>query len=207
MLKKIEKSIFLTKPIIGVVGRKIDNYFKINESVKNAIEKCGGIPFLILPNENIDEVLELCDGIIMPGGTDIYDYDKYICEYCIKNDKPVLGICLGMQIMACINNDYLVKNEFNHHGTYHKINTKKGSIINKVIGDTIVNSRHNEHVTNVDEYIVTATSEDGYIEAIEYPNKRFNIGVQWHPEDMLDDIKEYNLIKMFIDSCKLDKIS
>ena len=182
MLKKIEKSIFLTKPIIGVVGRKIDNYFKINESVKNAIEKCGGIPFLILPNENIDEVLELCDGIIMPGGTDIYDYDKYICEYCIKN-------------------------EFNHQGTYHKINTKKGSIINKVIGDTIVNSRHNEHVTNVDEYIVTATSEDGYIEAIEYPNKRFNIGVQWHPEDMLDDIKEYNLIKMFIDSCKLDKIS
>ena len=81
MLKKIEKSIFLTKPIIGIVGRKTDTYIKVNNNIVNAIIKSGGIPILILPIDDIEKVLKICNGIVMPGGTDIYDYDKYICRY------------------------------------------------------------------------------------------------------------------------------
>lgn len=191
---KIEKSIFFTKPIIGIVGRKIDNIYKVNESLVSKVKKCGGIPILILPNDNLDEILNVCDGIIMPGGNDIYDYDKYICEYCIKNDKPVLGICLGMQIMASIYSDNL-ENVNNHQGVNHKIITKKGSIINKLVGDSIVNSRHNECVKEVGKYLITAYSIDNVIEAIEYPYNRFNIGVQWHPEDMNDDTIFLELVK------------
>ena len=191
---KIEKSIFFTKPVIGIVGRKIDNIYKVNESLVSKVKKCGGIPILILPNDNLDEILNVCDGIIMPGGNDIYDYDKYICEYCIKNDKPVLGICLGMQIMASIYSDKL-ENVNNHQGVNHKIITKKGSIINKLVGDSIVNSRHNECVKEVGKYLITAYSIDNVIEAIEYPYNRFNIGVQWHPEDMNDDTIFLELVK------------
>lgn len=191
---KIEKSIFFTKPIIGIVGRKIDNIYKVNESLVSKVKKCGGIPILILPNDNLDEILNICDGIIMPGGNDIYDYDKYICEYCIKNDKPVLGICLGMQIMSSIYSDNLEKVN-NHQGVNHKIITKKGSIINKLVGDSIVNSRHNECVKEVGKYLITAYSIDNVIEAIEYPYNRFNIGVQWHPEDMDDDTIFLELVK------------
>ena len=191
---KIEKSIFFTKPIIGIVGRKIDNIYKVNESLVSKVKKCGGIPILILPNDNLDEILNVCDGIIMPGGNDIYDYDKYICEYCIKNDKPVLGICLGMQIMASIYSDSL-ENVNNHQGVNHKIITKDGSIINKLVGDSIVNSRHNECVKEVGKYLITAYSIDNVIEAIEYPYNRFNIGVQWHPEDMNDDTIFLELVK------------
>lgn len=201
MLKKVEKSIFLTKPIIGIVGRRNEEFVKVNNNIVKAVIKSGGIPILILPtyNEDLISILKLCKGIIMPGGTDIYDYDKFICNYAIKYDIPILGICLGMQIMA--NNIELNTN--NHNGVTHKIKTIENSIINKIIGDNYVNSRHNHHIIDIGNYKVTAYSEDGMIEAIEYPNKKFNVGVQWHPEDMIDfDLKQFDLIKEFIKATK-----
>ena len=73
MLKKIEKSIFLSKPIIGIVARKIDNIYKVNENIVKKIVKNGGIPILILPTNFTDllDILNICEGIIVPGGTDI----------------------------------------------------------------------------------------------------------------------------------------
>ena len=201
MLRKIEKSIFLTKPIIGIVGRKDNEIIKVNNSIVKAIIKCGGNPILILPSNRLKDILKICDGIVMPGGTDIYDYDKYICNYAIENDIPLFGICLGMQIMV----NTIELNIKNHNNVTHKITTIKGSIIGKIIGNSYVNSRHNYHVVDVGNYKVTAYSDDGIIEAIEYPNKKFNIGVQWHPEDMIDfDIKQFNLIKELINAteCK-----
>ena len=197
MLKKVEKSIFLTKPIIGIVGRVNNDIFKVNKTILNKIIKCGGIPMMILPTnfEDLKKVLDLCDGIVMPGGKDLYDYDKYICNYATVNDIPLLGICLGMQIMA---HKYLQKTKINHQGVVHKIVTKKGSLINKIIGDTCVNSRHEECITNSGEYDVTAYSLDGCIEAIEHPFNKFNVGVQWHPEDLENDLLFIEFIKTCI---------
>lgn len=195
MLKKIEKSIFLSKPVIGIVARKIDSIYKVNENVVKKINKYGGVPILILPTMDLEIVLKLCDGIVMPGGSDIYDYDRFILRYAINNDIPILGICLGMQIME---EKYLCKTNTLHQGTTHKIITKKGSIIDRVIKNNLVNSRHNECISNTSEYIVTAVSDDGVIEAIEKVDNKFNVGVQWHPEDLDDDL----LFDEFILACK-----
>ena len=196
MLKKIEKSIFLSKPIIGIVARKIDNIYKVNENIVKKIVKNGGIPILILPTNFNDllDILNICDGIIAPGGTDIYDYDRYILDYAIKNDVPILGICLGMQIME---EKYMSKTKTLHQGINHNIITKKESIVGNTIGNTIVNSRHNECITNTDDYEIIAKSSDGCIEAIEHKYNKFNVGVQWHPEDLEDD----SLFKSFINYC------
>ena len=196
MLKKIEKSIFLSKPIIGIVARKIDSIYKVNENLVKKVVNNGGIPILILPTNfnDLTDILNICDGIIAPGGSDIYDYDRYILDYAIKNDVPILGICLGMQIME---EKYMSKTKTCHQGINHNIITKDGSIVGKTVGDTIVNSRHNECITNVDAYQITARSTDGCIEAIEHKYNKFNVGVQWHPEDLDDD----NLFKVFISNC------
>lgn len=196
MLEKIEKSIFLSKPLVGIVARKVDNIYKVNENVVKKIIKCGGIPILILPTNSKDllNVLNICDGIVMPGGSDIYEYDRFICKYATDNNVPILGICLGMQIME---EEYLNKTKTLHQGVNHKIITKKESIINKAVGDTIVNSRHNECITDTNNYDITARSTDGCIEAIEHKTNRFNVGVQWHPEDLEDDL----LFIEFINAC------
>ena len=196
MLKKIEKSIFLSKPIIGIVARKIDNIYKVNENIVKKIVKNGGIPILILPTNFNDllDILNICDGIIAPGGTDIYDYDRYILDYAIKNDVPILGICLGMQIME---EKYMSKTKTLHQGINHNIITKKESIVGNTIGNTIVNSRHNECITDTDDYEITAKSSDGCIEAIEHKYNKFNVGVQWHPEDLDNDL----LFVQFIKNC------
>ena len=65
----------------------------------------------------------------------------------------------------------------------------------------MVNSYHYEQVKSSKEFEIVGTSRDGVIEAIENPNHRFQIGVQWHPERMLsyDEISR-RLFRGFIDS-------
>ena len=128
----------------------------------------------------------------MPGGSDIYECDRFIFKYSTDNDIPILGICLGMQIME---ENFLTKTKTNHQEINHNIITKKGSIVGNTIGDTIVNSRHNECITDTDDYEITARSTDGCIEAIEHKYNKFNVGVQWHPEDLDND-------KLFIEFIK-----
>ena len=221
------------KPIIGIVGRcqNNDGYSLIGvvDQLRNAVIKCGGIPILILPTQlieydNIKEdtpnklteeekedlirQIKLCDGIIIPGGTKIFEYDKFICEYTIKNDINTLGICLGMQIMYVVDTNSDLKKIKKHNDKkskyVHEINIKDESMLRKILGQkTFVNSRHNEAIKNTNSYIISAYSKDGVIEGIEYPLNKFNVGVQRHPESViLYDIKQYDLMKNFIDTCK-----
>lgn len=224
------------KKIVGVMGRPTPDDINLSciaiyQNVRQAIIKNNCIPLMIIPPNSIDYVntktvdikdltesekkeiesfIDICDGIIFPGGNRWYNFDLYACEYAIKKDIPVLGICLGMQTLACYDNgEYpLKKNEtlINHKQReldyVHKINivhnTKLSNIFNnKVIN---VNSSHNYHVTKVNNFIVSAYSEDGLIEGIELPNKRFVVGVQWHPEKMIDyDDNQKEFLNKFFD--------
>ncbi len=49
---------------------------------------------------NIKEIIDNCDGIIFPGGKYVKDIDREVMKYLYEQDKPTLGICLGMQIMG-----------------------------------------------------------------------------------------------------------
>ena len=67
MLKKVEKSIFFTKPIIGIVGRKNNDIYKVNKSLVNKIIVSGGIPLLILPT-NFNDLTEVGMYLIKDAG-------------------------------------------------------------------------------------------------------------------------------------------
>lgn len=219
--------------IIGIVGRPNisvggKNNIMVLEEYRKVVLEYGCIPILILPTQNIDyyvkkldeidkltdkekeminKQINLCDGIIMPGGNKTYEYDKYICEYCNKNDIPLLGICMGMQVMCNYDNDNKnIKIEDGSHSSNdiykHDVNILRDSKLYEIIGsDSIkVNSYHNYKVSSSGSYRVSAIC-DGIIEAVEKEG-RFNIGVQWHPERLMDDTNSKKLFKKFINSLK-----
>lgn len=232
------------KPIIGVIGRPDmasddDKVVCIWEGTRRAIVKKGGVPFMILPNQDVEyeslrpkdtprlteeekedlkRLVDMCDGLLIPGGYKWYEFDEFIYNYALEKNIPILGICAGMQMMCRIDKDKnnicedtTVRNEtiIDHHQRdkkyVHNIdivdNTKLSKIINKK--EIKVNSRHNYHVENIVDLKVSAYSEDGLIEAVEYEDKKFVLGVQWHPETMLDyDENANKLFDEFMSNCR-----
>ena len=214
------------KPIIGILATS--NYMLTDDSFKdtyrygnNYIKRIvdnGGVPLLIpyYNNEIIEESLDMCDGLLLPGGEKILPVNFSVIDYFYKKDKPILGICLGMQTLGMYsirekriieridsnikhwNNDELRDNYKLVHKNYVKKDSKLYDILKQE--EIMVNSIHNYAIKEVgSNFIVSAKSEDGYIEGIEDKNKKFVIGIQWHAE-VLDN---YNIIfEKFINSCK-----
>lgn len=213
MLRKIEKSIFLSKPIIGIVTRLENNMHKINKSLIDNITKCGGLCLGIINEERysyefldrdkliIDNILKICDGFVIPGGSTESYLDKYIIEYATKNNIPILGICLGMQEMSSFLDLEEVPNHNKSNRYVHKVNIDKNSLLYKIFKkDIYVNSRHNYKIKNLNGYKVVGSCLD-VIEAIEKEDNTFNVGIQWHPED----IDNEELFNYFINSTIIDK--
>ncbi|MGN0904885.1 MAG: hypothetical protein ACI4PW_06995, partial [Alphaproteobacteria bacterium] len=59
--------------------------------------------------ERLDQVLEMCDGLVLEGGVTAYSYEKYVARYALENDIPFLGICSGLNITVLANGGSLKK--------------------------------------------------------------------------------------------------
>lgn len=214
------------KPIIGIVGRPGFNKkttIEVLDSYRIAILKSGGIPILILPtqtieyygNKDIDKLtleekdilkkqIDLVDGILLQGGSIAYEYDKYICK--ISQNKPILGICMGMQVMCNYDNDnknIKIENHQSEDDYVHEVTIDKNSYLYSILNNDKfkTNSKHNYKVLNSGSYKGVGIC-DNVIEAVEKGNN-FNIGVQWHPEKNYDsDVISQKLFKEFINHCK-----
>ena len=203
------------------------------EEVRLAVTKIEGIPILILPVDkedlscknlyseeeikDLESVLSLCDGFILPGGDTWYRLDEVVIDYAIRRDKPLLAICLGMQALSkmlsgekrigydnTIKNDTLINHLEPNNNYVHSVIIDKNSKLYSIIGDEeiTVNSRHSYHVPELDNTLVSARSSDGLIEGVELKDKKFIIGVQWHPESNLEDEHSKKLFKAFFDNFK-----
>lgn len=157
------------------------------------------------------QTINICDGIILEGGIVICDYEQEIAKYCTEKDIPLLGICCGCINMALStggsisldNYDYLKQKHFSlENMDMHKVKINKNSKLFNLINDDefIVNSIHKCKINNPGKYEIKGFSDDGIIELLEIEDKKFNIGVQWHPE-LNTEKQEQNLIfKTFIDT-------
>lgn len=116
----------------------------------------------------------------------------------LDRDLPVLAICRGMQLFnvalggtleqhieAC---DVHRRYDLEKRLPVHEVEVEAGTRLAGILGEgkVAVNSRHHQAVARVGEGLrVSARAEDGLVEGIELPGKRFAVGVQWHPEDQV----------------------
>ena len=186
----------------GLYGIKRDLLRKLNNYEINVI----GIP-VDFQNSTLNKlipVLDMCDGVVLSGGKDDFPIDKDIVRYLYDKDIPTLGICLGMQDMSATFNGEVLTLDNNNHSSdneyVHDVILDKTSKLYEIIQEERikVNSRHHDYVKNTDLDII-AYSDDNVIEAVEDKEKRFFIGVQWHPES-LNDIYSERLFDEFVNS-------
>lgn len=162
-----------------------------------AIKKIGGIPILI--NEYNLEMLDLCGGIVLTGGDNKGKLDDYLISYAINNDLPLLGICQGMQSMAMYETNQSLIDVNNHYKKDHYVYLEFSNL-KKIIGNDkiLVNSFHHQQIKNSKVFKIVGKSLDGVVEAVENPFHPFQIGVQWHPERILESDESQKLFKEFM---------
>lgn len=190
---------------IGILPTKISNKFCISDEVINNSD------FLQSELEDLYSLIDKCDGIIIQGGLSSDDYEIKAAKYAIDNDIPILGICAGFNnIIRAMGGKVFSINDSKHNredgSIAHKNIIKENTLLYDIlkINEVAVNSIHTMFANEEDikDLDVSAYSDDGYVEAVELRNKKFCLGVKWHPELMINDKNMNEIFKRFIEVCK-----
>ena len=155
--------------------------------------------------------IDLCDGFILQGGLYSANYEIEMAKKIIELDKPLIGICAGFNnILRAIGTD-VIEDKTKSHDIYdkeyrHEISIIKGTKLFDLVKKEKynVNSIHSMIAPkgNVEKYArISAISYDNLVESFELDNKKFVMGIKWHPELMLEDEFSDKLFKKFISKC------
>ncbi len=205
-------------PVIGITLDNRDNTadsgrYEVGIGYSRAVAAAGGVPIL-LPHERdaIADYLAMCDGFILTGGVDpdttafgqpthpkarVMDPARQAFELALLDaldeaPHPVLGICLGMQLMALRAGGHL--NQYlpdTHPPRVVKRHQKAEHEVSIDVDDAAlpratasVHSNHQQAISDPGRMRVIARCDGDIIEAIDDPERgrRFYLGVQWHPE-------------------------
>jgi putative glutamine amidotransferase len=123
-------------------------------------------------------------------------FEIALARRALERDIPLLGVCRGMQLMNVARGGTLIQDlpaHFGHRrtigtfdGNEHPVRLAEGSLAARVAGETHHRtlSHHHQGIERVGEGLaVTGWSEEDELpEALEDPELRFALGVQWHPE-------------------------
>jgi putative glutamine amidotransferase len=137
---------------------------------------------------------------VAPAARDRFELD--LAREALKRDAPVLAICRGLQVLNVAAGGSLVQDipsqvpaALTHdikdpkNAIAHPVQIAPGSRVAELLAATEarVNSRHHQAVNRPGEGLrVTATSPDGVVEALEKPDARFCVAVEWHPENFVE---------------------
>lgn len=197
--------------------------YEVGAGYSRAVAEAGGLPVL-LPHETdlAREYAARCDGFIFTGGVDpdtaalpadwpgrapthasarVMDPARQAFELALlaeidraKPDAPLLGVCLGMQLLTLHHggtlNQYLPDTHppdavERHRHSDHAVNVAAADSVLPQPGPGQNNKIHSHHQQAIDDagrLRVVAVAEDGVVEAVDDPSRPFRLGVQWHPE-------------------------
>jgi len=180
-----------------------------HQRYRDALENAGADLVVLHPGDAVPNDI---DGLCLSGGGDIEsarygeadvacaDVDTErdaleleIARAAIDRDLPVLGICRGFQILNVAQQGSLVQDVAGHRPEereglveHRDVVVRPGSRLAKATGDKplTVNSRHHQAVTKdtLGRGLVATVVVDDLIEAFELDDRRWVVGIQWHPE-------------------------
>jgi len=225
------------KPIIGITVDAVPDptdprtkgTLKLNWNYAQAVSDHGGVPILIPPTADMNEIAGIIDGWLIPGGNDIdaknwgeenhpevsvIEEDRFTAEQrlmnSIRNDMPVLGICYGCQFINVSRGGSLhqhlpdlVGHDQHRGGTMQEYCIEQSSKLGEAIGSGSIEGKsyHHQAVRETGRGLrVVAKDEAGLIEAVEATDRPWMVGVQWHPERTLEDERTQNLFHSFIEA-------
>ncbi|MDC7952887.1 gamma-glutamyl-gamma-aminobutyrate hydrolase family protein [Liquorilactobacillus mali] len=180
------------------------------ETAKQIIDAVDGLILSggqdVSPFNYGEEIQQKC-GAIFP------ERDKFefaLLEAAEEKKIPILGICRGAQIIDVYRGGSLYQ-DISYRGEHtlrhfqlqdppmptHKIKIAENSLLNKIMqkNSVIVNSFHHQLVKSVPASLqITGTTSDGVVEAFEDSNFEFFLGVQFHPEMLIDSVESANMV-------------
>lgn len=231
------------KPVIGLMplwDEEKESLWML-PGYMDGIRSVGGLPIMLPMTgdpQEIDQLCSLCDGFLFTGGhdvsSDIYseapipgmvvacrardDMELQILERAIQMDKPVLGICRGIQFINAALGGTLWQDiptqhpsGIEHHMTApydresHTVRICKDSPLYQLLRTEhlSVNSYHHQAIKDLSSRLtLMAEAEDGLIEALYMPGKRYVWAVQWHPEfSYMKDDHSRMIFRSFVVAC------
>jgi putative glutamine amidotransferase len=138
-----------------------------------------------------------------------------LIDDAMEKDLPIFAICRGLQILNVYHGGTLVQHlsSADRHASsgqnpaspVHAVTIEPGTLLADIAGASCwdVNSRHHQAAAEVGAGLRVSArdSEDGTVEALERPDKRFVVAVQWHPEDqVLTNPEQLKLFRRFADA-------
>lgn len=208
----------MNKPVVGITADVEEGIFSQGMSYVYALERAGACPVFLPPSRSvgtIKKITKTINALLISGGKDInpvfygesqriplklisderFSFEKALLEEVIPLQKPILGICYGIQFLNVFLGGTLYQdlqrqrpNTLNHKSG-HRIEIYTKGKLYYILGrrDIEVNSNHHQGIKEPGKgLIISACSEDDLIEAIELKDYPYFIGVQWHPERLRD---------------------
>jgi len=150
-------------------------------------------------------------------------FELELARLALESDVPLFGVCRGLQVMNVAAGGTLIQDipsEVNHplghqvdnplYAIAHEVWVARDSTLGRAMQEELgdgevlqVNSRHHQAAGQMaSSYRVTATAPDGVIEALERPESRFCIAVQWHPENFWRTGEFRALFEEFVTACE-----
>jgi len=203
-----------------------ERHYVLREYEKMARENGVGLWAVLTPID-MEGICEHCDGLVIPGSRnrvnpsyyggepmdpppayDDFATDIKLIDYFVKHNKPIFGICAGLQAI----NIYfggtigIIAENNPHSNTRHDISITPGSFVYDVFKSerADINSYHTRHIVKLGEGLtVVAKADDGVIEAVENKEKRI-FATQWHPEQSYhaDPSVEKKFFENFLECCR-----
>ncbi len=216
-----------SRPLIAVTCGNAAESGGRKENYKESIERVGGDVVFVQPREDVRELSVRFDGFVFPGGRDLDPslygestlsqtvleepertrFEFSLLSEIMRQGKPVLGICYGMQLINVFFGGSLfqdirsgIPGSLDHAHGYHLIKIRENPYIRP--RECNVNSSHHQAVRKIgDGMRPFAEAADGVIEGLYHPEYGLALGVQWHPERMKSSLAA-ELFKRFIDACQ-----